>query len=314
MTSEFGETLKLRPGVYPALHACYSNDGNVNPVAVRKLTRFLIDRGVNGLYVGGGTGEGLLQTAEERMKTLEAAIEENNGAVPIIAHVGAMTTGESVRMAKHAEQAGADAISSVPPFYFTYPEAAVKQYWNSIMESVQLPFIIYYIPASTGFHMTVSFLKELLENEKLLGIKMTTPGVYELQQYKEAGGERFLVYNGIDQQYLPGRIMGAHAGIGGNYNVMPELYVRLEQAFRKGAMEEAQRLQIAINEVLAAMKALGGLFPIGKELLRLRGIDCGLPREPLPAANVSDREAIRAILDNIMRAVEEEAPSSVGGA
>ncbi|MNI09922.1 N-acetylneuraminate lyase [compost metagenome] len=108
--------------------------------------------------------------------------------------------------------------------------------------------------------------------------------------------------------------MGAHAGIGGNYNVMPELYVRLEQAFRKGAMEEAQRLQIAINEVLAAMKALGGLFPIGKELLRLRGIDCGLPREPLPAANVSDREAIRAILDNIMRAVEEEAPSSVGGA
>lgn len=309
MISNSSETLKQHPGVYPAMHACYDGEGNVNLAAVRKLTRFLLEKGVHGLYVGGGTGEGLLQTAEERMKTLEAAVEENNGAVPIIAHIGAMTTGESVRLAKHAERAGVDAISSVPPFYFTYPEAAVKHYWTSIMDSAELPFIIYYIPASTGFHMSVSFLRELLENDKLLGIKMTTPGVYELQQYKEAGGERFLVYNGVDQQYLPGRVMGAHAGIGGNYNVMPELYVRLEQAFREGELAAAQRLQFAINEILTDMKALGGLFPVGKELIRMRGIDCGTPRQPLPAARLGDREAIRAILNKIMLAVEGEAPS-----
>lgn len=291
-------------GVHVAMNSCYDESGEVSPEAAKRLTRFLIGKGVNGLYVGGGTGEGILQTVEERMSILEAVLEANAGQVTVTAHIGANTTKDSVRLAAHADKAGADAVSSIPPFYYTYSEEAVKAYWDAMMDSCSLPFIIYNIPAATGFHMSPAMLKELLANEKLIGMKMTTFNVYELQQFKALGGDRFIVFNGPDQQYLAGRIMGADAGIGGTYGAMPELFVRLEQQFRAGNMAEAQRLQVIINEIITDIRSIG-LFAAVKELVKLRGIDCGKPRLPLPAAKQSDGPAIMAIYEKIMKHVGE---------
>jgi N-acetylneuraminate lyase len=290
------------------MNSCYDGKGDVNPAAAGRLTRFLIEKGVNGLYVGGGTGEGILQSVEERKTMLEAVLEANAGRVTVTAHIGANTTKDSVQLARHAEQAGADAVSSIPPFYYSYTEEAVKAYWDSMMDNCSLPFIIYNIPSATGFQISNAMLKEMLGNEKLLGMKMTTFNVYELQQFKAIGGERFLLFNGPDQQYLAGRIMGASAGIGGTYGAMPELFVRLEREFRAGNVEEAQRLQFVINEIITAIRAIG-LFAAVKELVKLRGIDCGKPRLPLPAAKLSDGPAIRELYEKIMKLVRECEPS-----
>lgn len=294
----------LFTGVHVAMNSCYDEQGELNAEGARRLTHFLIDKGVNGLYVGGGTGEGVLQSAEERMRMLEAVLEANAGRVTVTAHIGANTTKESVLLAKHAERAGADAVSSVPPIYYPYTEQAVQAYWEAVMDTCALPFIIYYIPGTTGFQMSPAMLRGLLANKQLLGIKMTTFNVYDLQQFKAIGGERFLVFNGPDQQYLAGRIMGADAGIGGTYGAMPELFVRLEREFRAGHVAEAQRLQFAINEIITDIRAIG-LFAAVKALVRLRGIDCGQPRLPLPAAKPSDAPAIRTIFEKIMEQVRE---------
>ncbi|MDF2726002.1 MAG: dihydrodipicolinate synthase/N-acetylneuraminate lyase [Paenibacillus sp.] len=291
-------------GVHVAMNSCYDDTGEVSPKAAKRLTRFLIEKGVNGLYVGGGTGEGILQTAEERMSILEAVLEENAGQVTVTAHIGANITKDSVRLAQHAEQAGADAVSSIPPFYYTYSEDAVKAYWDAMMDNCELPFIIYNIPAATGFNMSTAMLKDMLTRSKLLGIKMTTFSVYDIQQFKAIGGDKFKVFNGPDQQYLAGRLMGADAGIGGTYCAMPELFVRLERHIQNGQMKEAQDLQVVINEIITDIRAIG-LFAALKELVRLRGVDCGQPRLPLPAAKTSDGPTIRAIYDKIMKAVEQ---------
>ncbi|WP_135552401.1 dihydrodipicolinate synthase family protein [Paenibacillus cymbidii] len=293
-------------GIHVAMNSCYGPDGKVSPEAARKLTRFLIDKGVQGLYVGGSTGEGPLQTAEERMEVLEAVAAESKGEVTVIAHIGAITTEDSVKLARHAEKVGIDGISSIAPFYFSYTEAAVKQYWLSMMDSTSLPFFIYYIPAATGFQMSSGLLKELTSHERLAGIKITTFSTYELQQFKAIGGDRFVVFNGPDQQYLAGRAMGASGGIGGTYGVMPELFLKIEHYFSKGDMQRAQYWQFVVNDIITDIRSIG-LFAAVKEIIKLRGVDCGSPRLPLPPATADNYPAIRRVHDKIMRYVAEAA-------
>lgn len=291
-------------GVHVAMPACYDAYGNVSPAAVKRLTRHLLDTGIRGLYVGGGTGEGVLQTEEERERTLEAVLEENAGTATVTAHVGAATTNAAVRLARHAEACGADAVSSIPPFYYTYTEETVKAYWLSIMESSALPFILYYIPAATGFRMTESMLRDMLRHERLLGIKMTTFDTYEMQRFKAIGGERFLVFNGPDQQYVAGRIMGADAGIGGTYGAMPELFLKLEREYRLGHVEEAQRWQFIVNDIITEIRSIG-LFAAVKGILRLRGVDCGEPRRPLPGLRPGDESAVQRLYETIVQYTQQ---------
>src|SRR5690606_38288096 len=104
---------------------------------------------------------------------------------------------------------------------------------------------------------------------------------YELEQFKAVGGENLVIFNGPDQQYLAGRVMGASGGIGGTYGVMPELFLAIEKAYQLGDIVAAQQAQVVVNRFITEMRELG-LFGTIKQLIRMRGIDCGAPRLPLP--------------------------------
>lgn len=307
MTVQWSEQFK---GVIVAMNSCYDAEGRVSPDAVQKLTRFLIGKGVDGLYVGGSTGEGLLQSVEERKLVLEAAIEASAGEVPIIAHVGALATQDSIELAVHAEKAGAAALSAVAPFYYGYSEDAVGRHWTAIADSTDLPFIIYHIPATTGFSLTKGLLAQLLDNPKFIGIKTTAASTYELQQFKAMGGERFLMFNGPDEQYLAGRIMGADAGIGGTYGIMPELFVRLEKEYAAGRIEAARQVQFCINDIIADLLTLP-VYAALKALVRRRGFDCGDVRAPLPKLSSGHAEKIDALHAKIELAIRKFASVSV---
>lgn len=298
-----GITSKMA-GVYVAMNSCYDSTGEVDPAVVKTLTRFFVSKKVDGLYVGGNTGEGMLQTVDERKRTLEAVAEENNGEVNIIAHIGAMTTKDSMELAKHAETVGVDATSSVPPAYYPYTDAAVKQFWLDIMEASNLPFIIYYKPDAAGFHLSTKLLQDILDHPNLAGIKSTTMNLYELQQFKALGGQDFVVFNGPDQLFLGGRSMGADGGIGSTYAVMPELFVKVEHHFKNNEMQQAQKWQFVINEILTEIRGIG-LLPGIKEIVKLRGVDCGVPRRPLPALDSSQKPKAEQIYQKLMRYIEQ---------
>lgn len=295
--SEFG-------GVYPAMPSCYDNRGKINVQAVKELTRFLVSSGVNGVYVCGSTGEGPLQSAEERKKVLEAVIEEGKGKFKIIAHIGAITTEESVNLAVHAEAAGADAISSIPPYYYKTSEQAVKNHWLSMIEATSLPFIIYHIPSTTGFHLTTGLFQEMISHERVVGLKITTSSCYELQQFKALGGEDFAVFNGPDEQYIAGRVMGACGGIGGTYSAMPELFVKIENCYLERDLVGARMWQYRVNEVISELLTLP-VYAAVKEIIKLRGVDCGTPR--LPNEQLSQRHypVVKQLKDKIMSYVAE---------
>ncbi|MBD2848659.1 dihydrodipicolinate synthase family protein [Paenibacillus sp. IB182496] len=300
-------TIETKPyqGVYVAMNSCYDEGGRISTAAVRKNARFLAGAGVQGLYIGGSSGEGFLQTLDERKQVLEAVLEEVGSELTVIAQVGCLSTADSVELAAHAAQAGAHAISSVPPFYYAVSEAAVERHWLAMIEAAGLPFIMYHIPAATNFRLSAGLFGRMLEHPLVAGLKITTPSTYELQRYKALGGTRFTVFNGPDEQFLAGRMMGADAGIGGTYGIMPELFVRIERAFRSGDIAAAQRWQFAVNDIIEALLSLP-VYGAIKALLQLRGLDCGAPRLPLEPIGEAHRPAVEVIHARIMREVEAE--------
>lgn len=282
-------------GVIVAFYGCYDSEGEIDPAAIKRLARYYKDTGVQGLYVGGSSGEGMLQSAAERKTVLEAVMEEVGGEMTVIAHIGAPSTRESVELAKHAESVKADAVSAVPSIYYRLSPDSVEGHWNAMIESTQLPFIIYHIPQLTGFHLSTALLKKMAAKDRVIGVKISSESTYELQQFKAAGGSEFIVLNGPDEQYLAGRSVGADGGIGGTYGVMPELFLKLESCIAAGQLKEAREWQFRINEIITALLQFPSLYGASKALLKLRGLDIGEPRLPLLPVTEKDEEAISAL-------------------
>ncbi|PYI56894.1 dihydrodipicolinate synthase family protein [Paenibacillus flagellatus] len=290
-------------GIIVAMNSCYDRNGRVDEGAVGELVAFLAKRGVKGVYVGGSTGEGMLQSVEERKRVLEAVMAAKPLDFTVIAHVGAITTRDSVELAEHAESVGADALSAIPPFYYRISEHGVEEHWASMMRASGLPFIIYHIPATTGFSLSKPLLQKMLAYPQTIGVKITTPSTYELQQFKALGGPDFLLFNGPDEQLLAGLSLGADAGIGGTYGMMPELFVAIYEAFRQGRMEEARTYQTWANDIIAELLDMP-VYGAIKEIVKMRGVDCGQPRLPLEPVPADRLPAVRKLYEKMMSYVE----------
>ena len=283
--------LKKYHGVIPAFYACYDEEGNISPERVRGLTRHLIGKGVNGLYVGGSSGECIYQGVEERKVVLENVMAEAKGKVVVIAHVACNNTADSQVLAAHAESLGVDAIASIPPIYFHLPEYGIAQYWNDISAAApNTDFVIYNIPQLAGVALTTSLLREMKKNPRVIGVKNSSMPVQDIQMWKDEG---CIVFNGPDEQFVSGRVIGADGGIGGTYAVMPELYLAMNEHINKGEVKEAQALQYEADRIIYKMcEAHGNLYAVQKEILRrMYGLELGGVREPMPGL-IPEDEAI----------------------
>ena len=280
-------------GVIPAFYACY--DGAVSRDAARRLTRYFVEQGVKGVYVGGSSGECIYQSVEDRKKTLEAVMEEGAGRLTVIAHVACNNTKDSQELAAHAAKLGVDAIAAIPPIYFKLPEYSVAGYWNDISAAApDTDFIIYNIPQLAGTALTMSLLKTMLLNPQVAGVKNSSMPVQDIQMFKaEAMGTRddFIVFNGPDEQLVSGLAMGADAGIGGTYGAMPELAGRIYTLAMEGRYKEAKAIQYDVNEIIYKLcSGRGNMYGMIKEVLRIsRGIDIGGVRKPLTDLDDRDR-------------------------
>lgn len=294
-------------GVFPAFYACYDEQGEVSSERVRSLTRYLIDKGVHGLYVGGSSGECIYQGVAERKQVLEAVMAEARGKVVVIAHVACNNTRDSQELAAHAESLGVDAIAAIPPIYFRLPDHGIAAYWNAISAAApHTDFIIYNIPQLAGVSLTVPLLKEMLNNPRVVGVKNSSMAVLDITLWRDAGGENFAVFNGPDEQFLSGLAAGAQGGIGGTYGVMPELFLKTYSLFAAGKIEEARRIQAEITRIILNMlKAKGNLYAVMKAILRLQGVDIGDVRAPLPSLVQQDQAIVQDCAAQIAKASEQ---------
>ncbi len=291
-------------GIIVAFYAPYDEKGEINAKAAIKLAKFYRDAGVAGLFINGSSGEGFMLSVEERKKVVEAVLGELKGQMTMIVHVGAAATRECVELAQHAQQWGADAVAAVPSVYYRLPEASIELNWTAILESVSIPLVIYNIPQLTGYDLSLGLLKKMVAKGNVIGVKNSSMSSFQTEQFKKAAGNDFIVFNGSDEQYLAGRIMGAEAGIGGTYGVMPELFVHLEKCFAQGLVKEAQKWQILINEIIVELLSFNSLYGAAKEVLKLRGFDIGTVRAPMLPIAASDMPRIRALYEKVMKTIQ----------
>lgn len=300
-------------GIIPAFYACYDKDGAISVEGVKALTRHLIAKGVKGVYVGGSSGECIYQSVAERKTVLEAVMSEAKGKITVIAHVACNNTADSVELAAHAESCGVDAIAAIPPIYFHLPNYAIADYWNAMSAAApNTEFVIYNIPQLAGTALTMPLLAEMLKNPNVVAVKNSSMPVQDIQMFKDAGiaargQDGFAVFNGPDEQFVSGRVMGADGGIGGTYAVMPELFLKMNELLAKGDIDNARHVQYLADRIIYKMcEAHGNLYAVQKEILRrMYGLELGGVREPLPNLAESDDAVVAAAQTMIESALDE---------
>lgn len=295
-------TLEKFHGILPAFYACYDDHGDISEERIKSLSDYLYEKGVQGVYVGGSSGECIYQSVEERKDVLRYVANNLKGKMTLIAHVGAPSTRDSIELAKYAAELGYDALSAIPPIYFKLPDRAVYKYWSDIIDSTELPFIIYNIPQTTGYTLSPALFEKLLENKKVIGVKNSSMPTMDIERFKKVGGDNVIVFNGPDEQYVAGRIMGADAGIGGTYGSMPELFLKANELVKAGKFDEARAIQSDINDIIIAECSFeGSMYAVIKEILKRRGVNIGGVRAPFE--NISDADSAK--IDDVIQMIDQ---------
>lgn len=300
--------LEKYKGVIPAFYACYDARGDISPDRVRELTRYFIKKGVKGVYVNGSSGECIYLSVEERKIVLENVMAEAKGKLTVICHVACNNTRDSVALAEHAEEQGVDAIAAIPPIYFHLPEYSIAKYWNSISKAApNTDFIIYNIPQLAGVQLTMSLFKRMLENQNVIGVKNSSMPVQDIQMFKQTAGEDFIIFNGPDEQFISGRVIGAEGAIGGTYGVMPELFLKMDSLLKENKIDEAREIQYAVDAIIYKMcEAKANLYAVIKGVLRRNEVlDIGSVRPPLAELYDADYEIVREVTNMIRDAKDK---------
>jgi N-acetylneuraminate lyase len=269
-------------GIFAALVTPLGPDGNVNPVALEKLLERVYSAGVDGVYVCGSTGEGMHLPEGHRRIVTEIVTRNSPPDKKVIVHVGARTLDVAERLAKHAEESHAAAISCIRAPGITHEE--MLAWYKLLASSTGLPFLAYYFPASTGEPLTVDQLTEICEMPGVGGIKYTDYDLYKVSLLSRAG---YRIFNGHDEVLVAGLLMGACGGIGSMYNLVPEWFVELRNQVATGDWRAARSTQDRINDMIKVV--LRFPFPAAiKQILTWEGIDCG--NAVAPNAGLSSAE------------------------
>lgn len=260
----------------------FDEENHIDYESTCQVMDFLLSKRVDCLMVGGTTGEGMLLSVAERKALCEAVVRHVAGRVPVIAHVGCMSTRDTIELIRHAESAGATAASIIVPYFFSLDDDSLFGHFVSIANVVpDFPIFLYTFPGNAKNDVSPVLLKRLLSAApNIVGIKSSNPDLVRLQKYVEAGGNGFLTFCGVDGLMFPALAVGAKAQVSGNSNVFPETFGALYEAFAAGDMERARSLQQFINRIRMVFK--DGITPAYfKAGLKLRGIPAGYVRPPM---------------------------------
>lgn len=285
-------------GIFPAIVTPFTQSGDFDPGAMRRIVRYQLAAGVHGFYLCGGTGEGLLLTREEHRAVSETVVDEVGGKVPVISHVGAFRTDETLLRAEDARAAGVDAIAALPPAYFyKLDEKGLVGHYAKLAETAALPLLIYNIPQRTGVTMTSELYARLLEIDHIVGMKDSSGDVYALGRFAAQQPDAVL-FNGEDRVLLGGLLAGACGGIGMTYNLMPRRFVKLWESVQAGNQLAAAKMQEGINECIAVIISFEGIAAT-KQIMAWLGHACGEPRSPIRPLDEDERSRLRKTLDAV---------------
>ncbi|MDO4626712.1 MAG: N-acetylneuraminate lyase [Pasteurellaceae bacterium] len=272
--------MKDLKGIFSALLVSFNADGSINEQGLRQIVRHNIDKmKVNGLYVGGSTGENFMLSTQEKKEIFRIAKDEAKDQIALIAQVGSVNLHESIELGKYATELGYDCLSAVTPFYYKFSFAEIKHYYDTITAETGNKMIVYSIPFLTGVNMGVEQFGELYRNPNIIGVKFTAGDFYLLERLKNAYPNH-LIWAGFDEMMLPAVSLGVDGAIGSTFNVNGLRARQIFELTKAGKLAEALEIQHITNDLIEEILA-NGLYLTIKELLKLDCVDAGYCREPM---------------------------------
>lgn len=273
---------------------------------IGKLVELFISQQMDGLYILGSTGQGLLFTEEQRKKTTEVVSKTSAGRIPVIVHVGSLTTAESIRLAQHAEKCGVAGISSVPPIYYTGNADTALEHYSRIAASTGLPFFPYQLGDNSIPGDLHSFIERLLEIPNIAGMKLTTNQLLNISSIHNQAGDRLKLFSGSDELFCHATLCGTVGAIGTFYNIWGVTCKYVMSAFVNGDYKLGKKFMLAFQEVIQLI--LPNAWPFFRKAMLLKyNIDIGPTKGPLGNAQKEwQDDQVREILERI-----ESIPQSI---
>lgn len=286
-------------GVVPAVLTPYRN-GDIDEKALRTLVRFLCDKGVHGLYPCGTTGEGMLLSASERKKVAEIVVDEAHGRVPVMVHVGAISTAETIELARHAQSIGAQAIGVVAPYFYSVDKAGLVEHYTRVAEAVpEMPVYIYNIPGNAKNDVTADIARTIVDRcPNVVGVKDSSKDIGKLQGYVEKLGPKHSVLVGSDALVLAALAVGGAGVISAVANPFPEPVLAVFNAFKKGDLALARELQKKLNKLRSVLQE-GPYLAAYKAALKMRGYEFGGAKAPMREMNQEEYDKLKAVLSEL---------------
>lgn len=257
-------------------------EGHLKHEAVLPLVDYLIERGIQGVFPLGTTGEGPLFSTEERKAFAQTVVQAVHGRIAVIIHTGAITTAETIDLTRHAHTVGADAVAIIPPWYHKLTAEGLLRHIRTVARAVpDMPIYLYENPGVTPNRFTLSMVAELAESEpNVVGMKDSSGSLETLFAARNYKDRQFNTASGPDKLAMAALTMGIDACVSGTANAVPELVVGVYSAVQAQDLETARSLQAALINVCNLLGD-GSDLSMYKGLLALRGIDVGQVRLPL---------------------------------
>ena len=287
-------------GIIPAIVTPFDADRQVDHGILETLTGRLVAGGVHAIMATGGTGEFPHLDPDERRAVIRTIVGAVDGAVPVIAGTAACDLGQTLRLAEQAAEAGADAVISVPPFYFPLPDTALLQFFTELSDGSALPLYIYNNPLYTGNPLKPELIVELLELPNVVGLKQSEGDLGQLvevlHQARVVRGLEKGLFTGIDSQLTGALASGADGVFSTAAGIVPRQVVDLFEAAERGDYAEARRLQMLLQPLNRFLEYDPGYVAPAKEALIMMGLEVGEPRPPLPLLSEDQRADLRKAL------------------
>jgi 4-hydroxy-tetrahydrodipicolinate synthase len=265
----------------------FDEQGNVDLREAAHIASWLADRKNDGLVVAGSTGEGQTLTREERVALFKAVKQAVAGRALVIANAGSNDTRESVASVQEAENAGADAILAVVPYYNKPTQTGMLAHFGAVATATRLPIVVYNIPGRTGANMLPETLLELARRHRnIVGVKESSGDLMQIGTILADRREGFIVFSGDDHLFLPALAMGADGVVGVASHLCSPQYADMVSAHRSGDVEQAARIHLSLLPLIRALFATTNPIPV-KWAMRQMGFktgECRLPLDTMPDA------------------------------
>lgn len=285
-------------GIIVAMITPFHDDESLDQEGLRTVVRYLIERGVHGLFPGGSQGEFYALTGEERRRVLEVTLEAAQGQAFVVAHAGAITTRQAVSLARHAETAGADAVAAITPFFIHPTQEELYRYYVDLASATSLPVLAYDNPGRTAVSLLPATVARIAADApNFVGIKDSSGDLTRFAEHVRLCPASFRAFMGRDSLIFAALMHGGAGAVSATANVVPDLAVGIYEAVTAGDLERARELQGQLSPVRMAF-GLGTFPAVVKEAMHMIGLPAGPARRPVGPLSDEARARLCEILES----------------